>query len=229
VLVAGDLDYALTTAYISSMGGTHQLQIAPAGTSAVSLSQYLPYSFELPMETHGFYTLIATASENPFNVEAMVLPMDGVILPPPVLGEATEAHITISGGYARATVMAAADSSGHGHGGHQMGGMGSVSAAYMTLVNASDEADSLIAISTDVAEVAEVHQTMVVDGMASMEAIPELVIPAGGSVELMPGSYHIMLMNLTRELAPEEMISLTLTFASGLEVMIELPVRDMMM
>jgi hypothetical protein len=229
VLVSSGLEYGLTTDYLSTMGGTYQLQVVPAGTSAVSLSQYLPQSFELPMGSHGFHTLIVTGTDSPFSAEALVLPMDATFLTAQILGEATQEHITVSGGYARATVMASAEGSqSDGHGGHQMGGMGSVSAAYMTLVNASDEADSLVAVSSDVAEIAEVHQTTVVDGMASMKAIPALEIPAGGSVELMPGSYHIMLMNLMRELAPEESITLTLIFASGVEVLVELPVRDMM-
>ena len=38
------------------------------------------------------------------------------------------------------------------------------------------------------------HETRVVDGVSRMRAVPELVVPAGGSMTLEPGGLHLMLM-----------------------------------
>ena len=38
------------------------------------------------------------------------------------------------------------------------------------------------------------HETRVVDGVSRMRAMPELVVPADGSVTLEPGGLHLMLM-----------------------------------
>ncbi|MBC6934312.1 MAG: copper chaperone PCu(A)C, partial [Chloroflexi bacterium] len=53
-------------------------------------------------------------------------------------------------------------------------------------------------------------------------------IPAGGSVELKPGGYHVMLMQLPRDLLPGQAIMLTLVFESGVELPVAVPVYDKM-
>ena len=48
-----------------------------------------------------------------------------------------------------------------------------------------------------------------------MAAIPSLNVPAGGTVELKPGSYHVMLMDLKAPLADKSTVPLTLTFENA--------------
>jgi len=82
--------------------------------------------------------------------------------------------------------------------------------AFMTLT--SPDGAKLVGVSTPVAGHAEVHE-MVMDGsVMKMRAIPALELPAGRSVELKPGGYHLMLMDLKRELKPGEKIPLELRF-----------------
>jgi copper(I)-binding protein len=59
---------------------------------------------------------------------------------------------------------------------------------------------------------AEIHESVVKDGMATMPAVAALEIPAGGTVELKPGGFHIMLMGLKAPLKKGDMIMLELTF-----------------
>jgi copper(I)-binding protein len=99
-------------------------------------------------------------------------------------------------------------------------------AAYMTITNNGDDAASLISVSTDVAEFVEIHATTIENDIARMSPVDELDIPAGNSVALEPGGYHIMLINLTRDLIPGETIALKLTFASNIEMTIDVPVMD---
>jgi copper(I)-binding protein len=58
-----------------------------------------------------------------------------------------------------------------------------------------------------------------------MQKIDRLDIPAGGKVELKPGSYHIMLIGLTRELVAGEKIEITLKFEKAGDVKVTAEVR----
>ena len=62
--------------------------------------------------------------------------------------------------------------------------------------------------------------------MMGMQKMDRLEIPAGGSVELKPGSYHIMLIDLTRELQAGEKIDLTLKFEKAGDVKVTAEVRE---
>ena len=85
-------------------------------------------------------------------------------------------------------------------------------AVYMTLSNQAAVPDKLLQITTESAVSAEVHETAEKDGVATMLPIADLEIPAGGSVEFKPGSYHIMLMGLKAPLKKGQMIMLKLKF-----------------
>lgn len=87
------------------------------------------------------------------------------------------------------------------------------SAAYVTLHNAGAAADTLIGASTDAAAKTEVHQSKMENGISSMAPVPSLEIAAGATVEMKPGSYHIMLLGLKAPLVAGQTIPLTLTFA----------------
>lgn len=96
---------------------------------------------------------------------------------------------------------------------------------YMTIVNTGAEADRLIGIETDLAAKAEVHESKIsADGVGTMEPVPALEIPAGGTVSLERGGYHIMLMGLKGKLAEGEMHKATLIFerAGRVEIAFEI-------
>ena len=62
--------------------------------------------------------------------------------------------------------------------------------------------------------------------MMGMRKIDSLEIPAGGSVELKPGGYHIMLIDLTRELKAGDKFDITLKFANAGDVKVTAEVRE---
>mgnify|MGYP003552120003 FL=1 len=51
-------------------------------------------------------------------------------------------------------------------------------------------------------------------------------MPANGSVELKPGSYHVMLIGLSGALKAGDMVSVKLNFESGASVDLTVPVMD---
>lgn len=97
--------------------------------------------------------------------------------------------------------------------------------AFMKLT-AKDGA-KLVAISTPAAGVAEVHEMKMDGDVMKMRAVPGgLDLPAGKTVELKPGGYHVMLMDLKAALPKDSTVPLTLTFkdAKGVESKLELTV-----
>ncbi len=91
------------------------------------------------------------------------------------------------------------------------------SGAFMTLT-AKDGA-KLVSASSPVAGVTEVHEMKMEGDVMKMRAVSALDLPAGKAVELKPGGYHVMLMELKTALRKDSSIPLTLVFkdAKGVE------------
>lgn len=101
-------------------------------------------------------------------------------------------------------------------GGMEHMAMDAVSAAYMTIINRGESDVTLVGAATDAATTAEIHEVVMNGDVMQMQPLADgLLIPAGGSVTLQPGGYHIMMMGLTRALAPGDALALTLTFATA--------------
>lgn len=84
--------------------------------------------------------------------------------------------------------------------------------AYFTLRNRTDQPRLLVAVSTPVAERAELHRHSEKDGMMSMRQVEEVALPAHGHLSFQPGGYHVMLFDLRRELQTGQEQELVLTF-----------------
>jgi periplasmic copper chaperone A len=104
------------------------------------------------------------------------------------------------------------------------GGSGN-GAVYVTLDNTGRAADALIGAATDAARVVEVHETVVESGMAMMRPVAGIDVPAGKTVELKPGGYHLMLVDLRRALKPGDVVKVTLSFRGAGNVPVTATVR----
>ena len=92
---------------------------------------------------------------------------------------------------------------------------GSNSAAYMRVTNRGAEDFVFVSAETAAAQSVEFHQTSVVDDVASMQRVDELVAPAGGELKLEPGGLHFMLLNLTQDLKLRHNFVLELKDSAG--------------
>lgn len=139
------------------------------------------------------------------------------------------AGITVDGAWARTSPM-----------------MATAGAAYMTIT--STTADKLVGASVDasIAGKVEIHETRMVEGgmgsdttmmmggdttvpgMGAMEMVPvdSLDIPAGVAVELAPGGYHLMLLDLPAPLEMGSTFTLTLVFEQAGQQTVEVVVAD---
>ena len=102
------------------------------------------------------------------------------------------------------------------------GGTGGV---FLTLVGGA-AADTLVSADTDLAERVEVHETYDAgDDLRGMREVEGgIAVPAGGTVALAPGGYHVMLMNLNAALAVGDTLDLDLDFAQAGTMAVRVPV-----
>lgn len=100
------------------------------------------------------------------------------------------------------------------------------SAVYMTLRNTSATADRLMQANTPVAETVELHTVEQNNGVMAMRPVSGIEVPANSEVVLEPGGFHMMLIGVTQELAPGDMIDVTLQFEQAGEVAVQAEVRQ---
>lgn len=101
----------------------------------------------------------------------------------------------------------------------------SVAAGYATITNKGTAADTLIGASLPVAKRGEIHEMSMSGGVMKMRQLAHgLAIPAGQSVTLAPGGYHLMFQNPTKPLKEGETVTGELTFAKAGKVRVDFPV-----
>ena len=96
-----------------------------------------------------------------------------------------------------------------------------VAAGYLRIDNPGAQADRLVAVETDAAGRVEIHEMEEVDGVMRMREVQGgLEVPAAGHVELVPGGYHLMLMEPREGLEAGQQVDATLVFevAGGVPV-----------
>lgn len=92
-----------------------------------------------------------------------------------------------------------------------------MSAAYMQIHNAGRQPQHLVAVEVSGA-LAEVHEMQMDGDIMRMQHVERLEIPAGETLRLKPGGYHVMLMELAEPLQVGDSLDLTLIFATGTEI-----------
>lgn len=75
----------------------------------------------------------------------------------------------------------------------------------------STENARLVAATSPAANIVEVHEMAMKDNIMTMRAVDAIELPAGKTVELKPGGYHVMLIDLVKPLAAGEKVPVQLT------------------
>ena len=114
-------------------------------------------------------------------------------------------------------------------------------AAYLTITSPVDDALVGAKVDASIAGTAEIHEmvmdhdsmggmgtetTMPMGGQMVMQEVDRIELPAGQAVELKPGSYHIMLIDLVAPLELGGTVQITLIFENAGEITIEFPVLE---
>jgi copper(I)-binding protein len=103
-----------------------------------------------------------------------------------------------------------------------------VAAGYMKIINSGTAPDRLIAVSSEISPRVEIHEMSMDGGVMKMREVKGgLEIPAGQTVELKPSSYHLMMMNPTKQIEKGERVKGSLTFEKAGKVDVEFAVEAM--
>jgi copper(I)-binding protein len=101
-----------------------------------------------------------------------------------------------------------------------------VAAGYLKIENTGQEPDRLIGGSTAIAGKFEIHEMKMEGSVMKMRELPKgLEVRPGRSVELKPGSYHLMLTDLKRPAKEGDKVKGTLVFEKAGTVEVEYAVR----
>lgn len=101
-----------------------------------------------------------------------------------------------------------------------------VGGGYLTLANIGDTADTLVAVTLDGAERAEIHQMSMTDGVMKMSKVEGgLTIPPHGTVKLDPSGYHLMFIGLAKPLIKGSAVHGTLTFKTAGTVAVDFTIE----
>jgi copper(I)-binding protein len=100
-----------------------------------------------------------------------------------------------------------------------------VGAGYLTITNTGSSDDRLVSANSPAAGVTQIHEMKMEGDVMKMAELPDgLVIPAGGSVSLTPGGFHIMFMQLKQSFAEGSTVPVTLVFEKAGSIDLELAV-----
>ena len=89
-----------------------------------------------------------------------------------------------------------------------------VRAGYMTLHNNGQSTVVIRGARSAAFASVEIHRSVMQDGMMQMEPVESLEIPAGATLQLKPGGYHLM-MHIIEATRPGQEIELVLQFSDG--------------
>lgn len=103
-----------------------------------------------------------------------------------------QAEVTAKGAWVRGTVPAQ-----------------KVTGAFMTLTSTEDA--KIVGASSPVAKKTEIHTSMMMGNVNHMHSVESIALPAGKPVELKAGGYHVMLMDLTRQMKAGDTVPITFT------------------
>lgn len=118
-------------------------------------------------------------------------------------------------------------------GGLEVGGLWSRPAAakmngagFLTVTNRGKAAERLMAVESPAARKVELHRSLMTNGVASMQRQDAgIAVPAGKTVTLAPGGYHVMFIGLARTQKSGDTIPATLVFQSGTKMKVEFEVQ----
>lgn len=127
---------------------------------------------------------------------------------PALAGEAKVGSIEITQAWARATPARAP-----------------VGGAFVTIANSGADADSLVAAAADVSKTVELHTHLRDGDVMRMVAVDKVDVPAGQTVAMGPGGYHIMLIGLNAPLKEGTSFPMELTFAKAGKVTVIVDVQ----
>jgi len=102
---------------------------------------------------------------------------------------------------------------------------GMATALYFTIENSGEEADTLYKVDSEISKMVQIHETYKSGDMMGMREVEMIVIEPNSSFELKPGSHHIMVMKLIRDIPIGDKVEFLLHFMQAGEINITAEAR----
>ncbi len=101
-------------------------------------------------------------------------------------------------------------------------------AFYMVITNNADTTDHLISVASDACGVAELHESMMSDGVMSMSPVDAagIEVPGGGRAALEVGGLHVMCVDKQADFVAGETFDLSLEFDNAGTMVVEAEIRE---
>ena len=86
---------------------------------------------------------------------------------------------------------------------------------FLKIENGGKEEISLTSVESDISEIVELHETVMEKEMMKMNRLEKISIGANSSVQLKPGSLHIMFIKLKKDVKEGTDVKMILNFSNG--------------
>jgi copper(I)-binding protein len=100
-----------------------------------------------------------------------------------------------------------------------------VAGGFLKIQNKGNAPDQLISASSSAAGEVQLHEMAMEGNVMKMRQVKDIAIPANGAVELKPGGYHLMFLNLKGPFVAGETVPVKLKFAKAGDVEVKFPVN----
>jgi copper(I)-binding protein len=100
-----------------------------------------------------------------------------------------------------------------------------VAGGFLKIQNKGNTIDQLISASSPSAGDVQLHEMAMEGNVMKMRQVKDIAVPANGSVELKPGGYHLMFLDLKGPFVAGETIPVKLKFSKSGDVEVKLPVN----
>jgi hypothetical protein len=101
-----------------------------------------------------------------------------------------------------------------------------VAGGFMKITNTGTTPDRLVSATTDISGVVELHEMKMVEGIMQMRALGNgIELKPGQSVDLKPGGYHVMFIDLKAPIVKGKPVKARLTFEKAGEIEVEFKVE----
>ncbi len=99
------------------------------------------------------------------------------------------------------------------------------SAMYFNIVNNSDEADTLYKVTSNAAQLVQMHKTFTKNGLTGMQRIKYVVVKPHSTFKFKPGGYHVMFMILKKDFKVKTKHEATFYFKDGTKIKVDAVVK----
>jgi periplasmic copper chaperone A len=103
---------------------------------------------------------------------------------------------------------------------------GENAAVYLELHNHTSADDELVGVSSNVADVIEIHESKMDGDVMQMNMLSSLPLAAGEEVTFSPGELHLMLVNIKQEFILGEHIEIILHFKNHEDIPVKVHIED---